>query len=163
MSLIDALLAELHAEARTSRELLERVPEYQLGWRSTPEARTLGQQALQVATLPGAVAQLAATPTPARETAHPESATALISALDESVSVAARILGRMDDAALLAVWRLVHAEREVFSVPRGALLRSLMLDHWRNERAQLALQLRALGVVVPARNGAAAETNPFAV
>jgi hypothetical protein len=163
MALIDAVLAELQHDAQTSRRLLERVPEYQFGWRSTPEARTLGQHALQVATLPRAIAELVATPTPARVSAEPESGAALVSALDESVAVAARLLGRMDDAALLDAWRLMHGEREVFSLPRGALLRSLMLDHWRHERGRLAIQLRALGVTVPSREGAVAEANLFAV
>lgn len=163
MALIDAMLIELQDEARTMRQVLAGVQDDHLAWRPGPGAKTLGQHAFQVATLPGAIAQLVAAPTPLVENADPGSAASLVPALDESVALARQLLGGMDDAALLSAWRLMHGEREVFSLPRGALLRSLMLDHWRHQRGQLALYLRALGLAAPWRDGAGAEPNLFAV
>jgi hypothetical protein len=56
MAVIDGLLQELEREAKTTRRVLERVPDNQLTWRPHPKARTLGDLALHVATVPGGVA-----------------------------------------------------------------------------------------------------------
>jgi hypothetical protein len=163
MALIDAMVIELQNEARSTGRILEGVADEHLGWRPRAGAKTLGQHALQVATLPGAIAQFVAIPTPALPHPEPANAAALVPALHQSVSIAQQLLGGMDDAALLASWRLMHGQREVFSMPRGALLRSLMLDHWRQQRAELALYLRALGAGGGMTDWTGAGTNPFAL
>ena len=61
MALIDGMLQELEQEAETTRRVLERVPDNQLFWRPHEKARTLGELALHVAMVPGAVAELVAT------------------------------------------------------------------------------------------------------
>ena len=53
MAIIDGLLQELEQEAKTTRRVLERVPDNQLSWRPHPKARTLGELALHVAHGPG--------------------------------------------------------------------------------------------------------------
>ena len=60
MAMIDSFLQELEHEAKTTRRVLERVPDHQLGWRPHPKSRTLGELALHVAGTPGEVAKLAA-------------------------------------------------------------------------------------------------------
>ena len=54
MAMIDGMLQELEQEAQTTRRVLERVPDDQLAWRPHEKARTLGELALHVATVPGA-------------------------------------------------------------------------------------------------------------
>lgn len=92
----------------------------------------------------------------------PESASELIPALDQSITKAKRLLGGMDDAALMATWRLMRGEQELFAVPRVAFLRSVMLNHWYHHRGQLTVYLRALGVPIPSIYGPSADENPFA-
>ena len=53
MAMIDGLLQELDHEAKTTRRVLERVPNDHLGWRPHKKARTLGELALHVAGTPG--------------------------------------------------------------------------------------------------------------
>ena len=53
MTMIEGLLQELEQEAQTTRRVLERVPDEHLGWRPSPKARTLGELALHIATVPG--------------------------------------------------------------------------------------------------------------
>ena len=60
------LLSELEQEAQTTRRVLERVPEGKLSWRPHEKARTLGQLAMHVATVPGGVAELFGGPSPAQ-------------------------------------------------------------------------------------------------
>jgi uncharacterized damage-inducible protein DinB len=72
------------------------------------------------------------------------------------------VLGGMNDSALTATWRMMQGEREVFAVPRVALLRSIMLNHWYHHRGQLSVYLRELDVPIPSIYGPSADENPFA-
>ena len=166
MALIDGMLQELEQEAQTTRRVLERVPGHQLAWRPHEKARTLGELALHVAMVPGGVAELVASPSPAQApqfpNPSPKSATELIPALDQSIAKAKKALGGMDDAAVMATWRLMQGDRELFAIPRIAMLRSVMLNHWYHHRGQLTVYLRQLGVPIPSIYGPSADENPFA-
>jgi uncharacterized damage-inducible protein DinB len=165
MAIIDGLLQELEQEAQTTRRVLERVPDNQLAWRPHKKARTLGELALHVASVPGAVAAIASQPqiqAPQFTDPSPKSASELIPALDDSIAKAKSLLGGMNDATLNAMWRMMQGEREVFAIPRVALLRSIMLNHWYHHRGQLTVYLRELGVAVPSIYGPSADENPFA-
>jgi len=164
MAMIDGMLQELEQEAKTTRRVLERVPGDQLGWKPHKKARTLGELALHVAGTPGAVASLACESEiqePDFKDATPKSAAELIPALDESVATAKRMLAHMDDATLNGTWRMKRNGHEVLAMPRAALLRSIMLNHWYHHRGQLSVYLRELGVPIPSIYGPSADENPF--
>jgi uncharacterized damage-inducible protein DinB len=91
----------------------------------------------------------------------PQSAAELIPALDESVATAKRLLASMDDARLSETWRVKRNGQEVLAIPRAALLRSIMLNHWYHHRGQLSVYLRELGVPIPSIYGPSADENPF--
>jgi uncharacterized damage-inducible protein DinB len=166
MALIDGILQEFEQETQTTRRVLERVPDNQLAWRPHEKARTLGELALHVAMVPGGVAELVASPSPAQAPKFtdpsPKSASELIPALDHSIAKVKKVLGGMDDAALMATWRLMQGDRELLAVPRVAMLRSVMLNHWYHHRGQLTVYLRELGVPIPSIYGPSADENPFA-
>ena len=166
MALIDGMLQEFEQETQTTRRVLERVPDNQLAWRPHEKARTLGELALHVAMVPGGVAELVASPSPAQAPQFtdpsPTSASELIPALDQSIAKVKEVLGGMDDAALMATWRLMQGDRELLAVPRVAMLRSVMLNHWYHHRGQLTVYLRELGVPIPSIYGPSADENPFA-
>ncbi len=165
MALIDTMLQELELETQTTRRVLERVPKDQLSWRPHPTARTLGQLAVHVATVPAGVAELALrSPVQAPDFAEPPTpndASGLVPMLDESIAKARKALGGMDDATLTATWRLMRGDRELLALPRVAFLRSVMLNHWYHHRGQLTVYLRALSVPVPSIYGPSADENPF--
>jgi uncharacterized damage-inducible protein DinB len=163
--IIDSLLQELEQEARTTRRVLERVPDDQLTWRPHQKARTLGELAMHVASVPGGVASLAAqSPVQAPQfgDSSPASAAELVPTLDQSIEKAKSVLGGMDDATLLATWRLMQGDREVLALPRVAFLRSVMLNHWYHHRGQLTTYLKQLDVPIPSIYGPSADENPFA-
>ena len=166
MALVDGMLQEFEQETQTTRRVLERVPDNQLAWRPHEKARTLGELALHVAMVPGGVAELVASPSPAQAPQFtdpsPTSASELIPALDQSIAKVKEVLGGMDDAALMATWRLMQGDRELLAVPRVAMLRSVMLNHWYHHRGQLTVYLRELGVPIPSIYGPSADENPFA-
>jgi uncharacterized damage-inducible protein DinB len=167
MALIHGMLQELEDEARSTRRLLERVPDDRLEWRPHEKSRTLGQLAWHIAVVPGAVAELVSSPSPAqapesRPDPTPAKSAELIPALDQSIAKAKKILGGMDDATLMATWRMMKGDREIFALPRVAMLRSVMLNHWYHHRGQLTVYLRELGVPLPSIYGPTADENPFA-
>jgi uncharacterized damage-inducible protein DinB len=166
MAVIDGMLQELEHEAQTTRRVLARVPGHQLGWRPHQKARTLGELALHVATVPGTVADLASSASPAQAPQFgpdptPGHASELVPALDRSIAHAKQVIGRMDDATLTEVWRLRSGDRELLAIPRVAFLRSIMLNHWYHHRGQLTMYLRELDVAVPSIYGPSADENPF--
>jgi len=166
MAIVDGLLQELDQETQTTRRVLERVPNDKLDWRPAAKARTLGQLALHIAQVPGAVASFVAAPSPQQAPQFvdpsPQSAAELLPALEESVAKARQLLAGLDDAALTAPWTMMSGNRELFTLPRVAMLRSIMLNHWYHHRGQLTVYLRLLGVALPSVYGPTADENPFA-
>jgi uncharacterized damage-inducible protein DinB len=166
MKIIDGLLAELEQEAQTTRRVLERIPQAHLSWRPHPKSMSLGQLALHVATVPGNVAEFAAPDLVSEppKFLHPEAASAaeLVPSLVESVAKAKQTLGGFDDAKMGATWRLQSGGKDIMAMPRVALLRAIMLNHWYHHRGQLLVYLRLLDQPVPSVYGPTADESPFA-
>jgi len=165
MSIASSLLAELEQESKTTRRVLERVPQAHLAWKPHAKSMSLGQLALHVAIAPGNVAELAARDSVEPPKGNfPEASTAaeLVPALEASVAKAKQHLGGMDDAAMTATWRMTSGGRDVMTMPRVAFARAIMLNHLYHHRGQLLVYLRLLDVPVPSVYGPTADENPFA-
>jgi uncharacterized damage-inducible protein DinB len=165
MRIADVMIAELEQEAHATRRVLERVPQEKLSWKPHARSFSLGQLALHVATIPGNVAALVArdvVPSPP-PFVQPEATTAsaLAPALAASIEQARGIVGGFDDAAMAATWRLLHDGRELMAMPRAAMLRMVMLNHWYHHRGQLLVYLRMHDVPLPSVYGPTADENPF--
>jgi uncharacterized damage-inducible protein DinB len=158
------LLGEFELEAPVTRRALEHIPVEKLLWRPHEKSMTLGQLGLHIATLPGAITDMAMqSPCPAAPIPRPQPSTAteILSAFDESVARARKVLAGLDDSQLSTLWKLVVGDREILAIPRRDLLRSIMLNHWYHHRGQLTVYLRQVGAYVPAVYGASADDNPF--
>jgi len=160
------IAAELDREAVSTRRILERVPADRLDWQPHPKSMTLGQLALHIAGIPGNISRIAkgdGMDVAGRSfaPASPSSAADLLPTLEASLSDAKSFLGGLDDDAAAAPWRLSAGEREVFTIPRLEVVRTLMLNHLYHHRGQLAVYLRLLDVPVPAVYGRSADENPF--
>jgi uncharacterized damage-inducible protein DinB len=161
----DSLIAELEQEAETTRKVLERVPGDKLTWKPHEKSFTLGQLAFHIAGTPGGVAAILAEDTyeqKLEEQEQPESAGDLIPAFEKSVAAAKEILDGWDDAKLMAKWRYVQDGNEILSMPRVAMVRAILLNHWYHHRGQLTVYLRLLDVPVPSVYGRSADENPLA-
>jgi len=161
-----SMWSELEQEAGATRRVLERVPADKLTWRPHPKSMTLGQLALHVAKVPGDLANLSKLEGIDAETvdfnpAQPAQAGEILPALEASLEAARATLSALDATTASGAWRLTAGPREIFTVPRIALLRSLMLNHWYHHRGQLVVYLRILDVPVPAVYGRSADENPF--
>jgi uncharacterized damage-inducible protein DinB len=167
MRLIDPILAELEQEAPATRRVLARVPDAHLAWRPHPKSFSLGQLALHVATIPGNVAKLAAleglSDPPQFVQPAATSAAELVPAFEASLAAARQVLGTFDDAAMAGTWRLMSGDRELLAMPRAAVLRTILLNHWYHHRGQLLVYLRCHDVPLPSVYGPTADENPFAL
>lgn len=167
MKMIDVLLAEMDQEAHSTARVLERIPQAHLAWRPHAKSMSLGQLALHVATIPGNVAELASKDVipepPAFVQAEAATAAELVPTLRASLARARQVLGGMDDARLMQTWRLMSGGKEIMAMPRAAVIRMIMLNHWYHHRGQLLVYLRMHNVPLPSVYGPTADENPFAV
>jgi uncharacterized damage-inducible protein DinB len=166
MRLIDPILAELEQEAPATRRVLARVPDAHLSWRPHPKSFSLGQLALHVATIPGNVAKLAAleglSVPPQFVQPAATSAAELVPTFEASLAEARQVLGTFDDAAMAGTWRLTSGDRELLALPRAAVVRTILLNHWYHHRGQLLVYLRCHDVPLPSVYGPTADESPFA-
>jgi uncharacterized damage-inducible protein DinB len=157
-----ALIAELEQEAAATRRVLERVPADKLAWKPHAKSMTIGQLAQHVAGIPGNISKMAQADgfdvaNARREPAQPENAEGLVAKLEESLAGARAFLSGLDEESASAPWRLSQGEREVFTVPRLGMVRTMLLNHWYHHRGQLTVYLRLLDVPVPAVYGRSAD------
>ncbi len=165
MRIMDPILIELDQETATTRRVLERVPDDKLEWKPHPKSMSLGQLALHVAQIPGAIAGFVTGPTLevpgtfAQQSAR--STSEILSALDLSVARAKEVLSGIDDATATSTWTLTRGGKTLLSIPRIGVVRAIMLNHWYHHRGQLSVYLRQLDVPVPSIYGPSADENPF--
>jgi len=165
--MLEPMLNELRSETATTRRVLERVPGDKLFWKPHQKSMSLGQLALHVASIPSQVTGLAQLEEFDASEANfdppqANSVEEILAALDVSLRTAEDYVASLDEKTATANWRLTSRGKEVFTVPRAGLLRTIMLNHWYHHRGQLSVYLRLLEVPVPAIYGRSADENPFA-
>ena len=165
MAKIDEILMEMEEEAAATRKLFERVPEDKLAWKPHSKSWSLGQLALHVAGIPGGVSPMTAVDeleAPTFEQREATSRAELLETLERGLQTAREILSAMDDERLKTPWTLRANGRVLMTIPRGALIRTILLNHYYHHRGQLVVYLRLLNVPVPSVYGPTADENPFA-
>jgi uncharacterized damage-inducible protein DinB len=163
-SVAGRMIAELTRESRTTRRVLERVPEDRLAWKPHAKSMSLGQLALHLAQLPFGIASLLERLTvdvPNVPLVEPASRREILDALERSVAHATERVTAWGDEGLEATWTLTRDGAVLIAMPRGEALRSLMLNHSYHHRGQLTVYLRLLDVPLPSVYGPTADENPF--
>jgi uncharacterized damage-inducible protein DinB len=162
MNISQSLLPEFDQETANARKLLERVPEDRPDFRPHPKSMPLKRLAAHVAELPGwAVMALTrdemdfdpATFTPAMMTTRHQ----LLATFDEAVKNAREALASTGDDAMLRTWTLKVGGKPTLSLPRVAVVRSMMMNHLIHHRAQLGVYLRMNDVELPGMYGPSAD------
>jgi uncharacterized damage-inducible protein DinB len=166
MSNLDSMLQEFRGEAATTKRVLDRVPAEKLGWKPHERSMSLGQLALHIATVPGGICHI--TETDAFDVSQanfaspaPKTMDEVHAALEASIRTVEGTFTGCSDGNALAMWHLTVGDKELMSMPRAQVWRSLMLNHWYHHRGQLSVYLRLLDVPLPSIYGPSADENPF--
>jgi uncharacterized damage-inducible protein DinB len=159
-------MKEIDQEAIITRRVLERVPPDKLSWKPHPKSMSVGQLALHIATIPGGISRLAQLDEFDASAANfdppaPNDAPEILTALGAILQTVKEYLEGVTEPGAVGNWRLTYQGKEVFLIPRVALLRTIMLNHWYHHRGQLSVYLRLLDVPVPVIYGRSADENPF--
>ena len=160
----EAFVGELREEAKSARRILERVPDEHLPWRPHPKSMSLGQLAHHIAVLPRGIVELIAanrTEVPNVPLDQAESSAALVATLDKSIEHAVERLNHWGDAGLAEQWQMSVHGNVIFDMPRHAMFRYVMLNHWYHHRGQLTVYLRLLEVPLPSVYGPTADEQMF--
>ena len=162
MNLAEPILAELSYEMATTRKLLERVPQGQLGWKPYEKSMSLGRLATHIAEIPGWVSGIvdgegfdvgASSYTPQTLTTVAE----VVQLFDRNTRLAAEAVKRQTNDRLLAQWRLTKKGQVIMEMPRVGVIRTLLLNHLIHHRGQLSVYLRLQNVPLPQIYGPTAD------
>ncbi|HXW55654.1 MAG TPA: DinB family protein [Candidatus Cybelea sp.] len=165
MALRDGLLAEFDHEMVGTRKTLERVPEGKPDWVPHPKSMKMARLAGHLAELPGWIVEtieresLDVRPPngPPFQPFVMTSRQQLLDKFDKSVVAARAALREASDELLMAPWTLLAGGQKVFSIPRLAVVRGMVLSHVIHHRAQLGVYLRMNDVPVPSLYGPSAD------
>jgi uncharacterized damage-inducible protein DinB len=168
MAIAESILPEFDHETATTRTLLERVPQEKADWKPHPKSMSLGQLAVHIANLPRWTSitlertEFDTNPPGGQALTSPpfQSSAQLLQAYDENVKAARALVARTSDGEFMVAWTLKNGGRNLFSMPRAAVLRSFVLNHAVHHRGQLSVYLRLLDVPLPSIYGPTADTQP---
>ncbi len=159
MPLIDALLPEFDREMGLTRKLLDRVPDGQFDWKPHPTSVTLGRLAEHLAEMPAWAAMTMTQSTLEMTTQRPPdyqrpaTRDAVLAMFDANLKNGRGNLAGKTDGEFMAPWTLTAGGKEVFTMPKVAVMRNFVLNHMVHHRGQFSVYLRMLGVKIPSIYG----------
>lgn len=160
MSIAQMLSPESDHEMANTRKLLERVPDGKFGYKPHEKSMTLGRLAAHTAEIPSyATATLRFEKldiTGQEKPFAPATRKEILEAFDKYVVEARESLTKATDEDLARIWTLNYKGQQAFSMPRAAVLRSMVMSHLVHHRAQLGVYLRMNNVEFPGMYGPSA-------
>jgi uncharacterized damage-inducible protein DinB len=165
MTIGQSMLPEFDQEMQGTRKVLERVPDDKWGWKPHEKSGTVGWLAAHVATMPGWIGMTLTTDEldyapvngPAYEPPKIENRQQLLAEFDKNAAEARKALASTSDADIMKDWTLLARGQKIFTMPRVACLRGMVMNHIIHHRAQLTVYYRLLGVPVPGLYGPSAD------
>jgi uncharacterized damage-inducible protein DinB len=162
MSINELLLTEFDEEIKTTRTMLERVPEDKKDFVPHSKSTPLGKLAPHVVQLAGFGLTILTTPElDFAKTKFPpvpfDSAAQLVKTFDDGAAKARAALKNTPDEAWTQPWKLSFGDKPIFSGTRFLAYRQMFLNHLVHHRAQLGVYLRLNETPVPATYGPSAD------
>lgn len=161
MPIINAVLGELDHEVRTTIRVLERVPGEHLSWTPHPKSSSLGKLAWHIATIPATVQKFlrlgAFDVTQARPSQMPQDAGSIVEEFRRNFDETRAFLATLTDEVLHEPFTLRRGEQTLMTIPKIAVIRSILMNHTYHHRGQLTVYLRLLDVPVPVVYGTTAD------
>jgi uncharacterized damage-inducible protein DinB len=165
MSRSKGLIAELDQEMATTRRLLERYPEDKATYQPHPKSMTLARLASHIAELPGWAPSIlkgdsfdiAPSEGPQYQPPTWTTRAEILGRFDQNVATLRQLLGETTDEAFGQPWTLKKGGQTVFTLPRAAVVRSMLFSHVIHHRGQLSVYLRVCDVPLPSIYGPTAD------
>ncbi len=159
------MLPEFDHEMANTRKTLERIPEDKFDWKPHEKSFSLHELAAHLAEIPqwtGVTVNMDVFDMDeGYERVVPETKADILAHFDEKVAEARAVLEGASAEDLSATWSMKSGGEVMFSMPKGAVLRSFIFNHNVHHRAQLGVYLRLLDVPVPAIYGPSADEASF--
>jgi len=161
MTISEMLLPEFDQEMTNTRAILEGVPEDKFSWKPHEKSMTMGRLASHIAEMPQWAAytinqdKLELTPD-----MKPFSATTkkeLMDGFQANISSARAAIAGATDEQLGETWTLIYGGKTIMSLPRAAVLRTMVMSHLIHHRAQLGVYLRLNDIPIPGMYGPSAD------
>jgi len=161
MSYAETVLPEFDQEMANTRKVLERIPDDKLEWQPHPKSHTIGWNANHVASLPDwlvhtfATSSLDIAPVGGKRFELPKFASKneILDLFDKNVAAARAAIVAAKDEDVTAMWTLLAGGNPIFTMPRSAVVRSVVINHIIHHRAILCVYLRLNDIPVPGMYG----------
>lgn len=161
MSFSQSLLPEFDAEMKSTRKILECVPDGKLDYQPHPKSMTIARLATHIAELPGwtgPTVDLEVLEIPSDYKPHIAGSRAeLLEIFDKGVAEARPKIEATSDEKWQQMWSLKFGGHVVLTMPRAAVMRSVIMNHLIHHRAQLGVFLRLNDVAIPGMYGPSAD------
>src|SRR5229473_671363 len=154
MSIAQSLLPEFEQEMANTRKVLERVPDEKWNWKPHDKSGTTGWLAV---TLNSESLDYAPVDGPSYTPPKIENLKELLAAFDKESAEARAALTKASDEDMMQNWSLLAGGKEIFTMPRVACVRGMIMNHLIHHRGQLTVYLRLLNVPVPGLYGPSAD------
>jgi uncharacterized damage-inducible protein DinB len=165
MSLSAALLPEFDSEMGNLRRTLERVPDDKFNYKPHPKSATMGWLANHLANMPGwtvvTIKEDGLNFTADMREPEGKTTAEILAIFDKNVADARAAIAGAPDADLMKNWTLSSQGKEIFTMPRIACLRGMIMNHVIHHRGQLTVYLRLNDIPVPALYGPSADEGSF--
>ncbi len=169
MAIKDGLLGEFDNEMANTRKVLERVPEDKFGWKPHPKSGTMIWLAGHVAFLAGwggftlNSEELDIMPGGKKMEAPPapKNRQELLDLFDKNRNDTRKALEGATDEEFRKPWTLKSNGKVIFSMPKIAVLRGVVMNHHIHHRGELMVYLRLNDVPLPGIYGPSADEGSF--
>jgi uncharacterized damage-inducible protein DinB len=165
MTIGQMMLGEFDQEMENTRKTLERVPDDQWNWKPHDKSGTVGWLAGHFAVLPSwatmtiRTEQLDVAPVDGPRFQLPpiDNKRDPLAEFDKNAKEARAFLKGVSDQQLMKGWILLAGGKAIFTMPRVACIRGMVMNHVIHHRAQLTVYFRLLRVPVHGLYGPSAD------
>lgn len=165
MAIAEAFVAEFDSELRSTRRMLESVPDSALDYQPHAKSMNLARLAGHVAEMPSwgiltaQQRELDISPKdgPQYQPYITTGRDAMLKFFDKYHAEAKEVIGALSDEAMREPWTLLARGEPIFTMPRIQVLKSMVLNHMIHHRAQLSVYLRMNDVPIPGMYGPSAD------
>jgi uncharacterized damage-inducible protein DinB len=167
MSIGQSMLGEFDHEMANTRNTLARIPLTKLEWKPDPKSMSLGRLAGHVVEMVGWGTMTLTTDSldmnpgdhkPLEVTSKEQ----ILAEFDKNWKTLRATIANTTDEDMMKTWTLRIGGNVLFSMPRVAVVRSMIMNHIIHHRAQLTVYYRLNGVPVPALYGPSADEESMA-